>query len=132
MAVPARAWPASTILRLLLGLVMAAVPAGAMAMPQARLVHCGGETCLRLSGHRLHPAVAVRVAGHDLTVKGGRSWNATVPLQTARDWANRAGDTLRLTLADARTGTETEDAVALPPGALGKRVELATLVISAH
>lgn len=111
---------------------MAAVPVTVMAAPLARLVHCGGETCLRISGHRAHSAVAVRIAGRDLAVKGDRSWSATVPLRTARDWANRSGDILRLTLADANTGIENEDTVSLPPGALGKRIELATLVISAH
>jgi hypothetical protein len=118
--------------RLFLGLAMAATPGFALAASQARLVHCGGETCLRISGHRAHSAVIVRVAGRDLAVDGGRSWRATVPLGAARDWTNRSGDMLMLTLADTRSGTERVDAVALPPGALGKRVELATLVIGAH
>lgn len=114
------------------GLALVTTPGHAAAAPQARLVHCGDETCLRISGHRPHAAVVVRVAGHALAVEGEHSWRTTVPLTTARDWANASGDTLMLTLADPLTGTERVDAVTLPPGALGKRVELATLVVRAY
>lgn len=65
-------------------------------------------------------------------MEGGRAWRTTVPIETARGWAHPRGDTLTLTLADRRTGTETEDAVTVPPGALGRRIELATLMVSAH
>jgi len=37
-----------------------------------------------------------------------------------------------LTLVDMSTGTETVDAAAIPPGALGRRVELATLTVHAY
>jgi hypothetical protein len=108
------------------------MPGRVAAAPQARLVHCGAATCLRLSGHRADSGVVVRVAGHDLSVAGNRSWRTTVPLSVARDWVNAKGDTMTLTTADTRTGTQTADAVVLPPGALGKRIELATLVVRAY
>jgi hypothetical protein len=111
---------------------MAATPASVVAAPQAQLVHCGDDTCLRISGHRSHSAVAVRIAGRDLAVEGERNWHATVPLTAARDWMNVSGDTLTLIMADTRTGTETATAVSLPPGALGKHIELATLVVRAY
>jgi hypothetical protein len=111
---------------------MAATPGNAVAAPKARLIHCGDGTCLRISGRRPHSAVAVRVAGHDLPVEGDRSWRATVPLATARDWASAHGGTLTVTLADARSGGESVESVTLPPGALGKRVELASLIVSAY
>jgi hypothetical protein len=132
MGVPVRARPALTKFWLLIGLAMTATPASVTAAPRARLVHCGDETCLRLSGHRSHSAVIVRIAGHDLAVEGDHAWRTTVPLGTARNWADRSGDTMMLTLADTQAGTERVDLVALPPGALGKRVELATLVVHAH
>jgi hypothetical protein len=87
---------------------------------------------LRISGRRSHSAVIVRIAGHDLAVEGENVWRTTVPLSTARDWANKSGDVLMLTLTDTQAGTERTDAVAVPPGALGKRVELASLVVHAH
>lgn len=102
------------------------------AAAQAKLVHCGEAACLRISGHRAHPQVAVRVAGHDLPVTGNRAWQATVPIALARDWASTSGSTMTLTLTDARTGSAYQDTVALPPGALGRKIELATLMVRAH
>jgi hypothetical protein len=115
-----------------LGLAMVAIPDTAVAAPKARLVHCGDATCLRISGRRPHAAVAVRVADHPLMVEGNRSWHATIPLTTARDWASADGGTLTVTLADARSGSESVELVTLPPGALGKRTELATLIVNAY
>jgi hypothetical protein len=115
-----------------LGLALGLVPGAALAATQAKLVHCGQETCLRLSGHRAHTQVAVRVAGHTLAVEGDRAWHATVPLATARDWASASGSVMMLTLTDGQAGGERQEAVTLPPGALGRRVELATLMVSAH
>ena len=111
---------------------MTAIPDSAAAAPKARLVHCGEATCLRISGRRPHAGVAVRIAGQPLMVKGNRSWRATVPLATARDWASARGGTLTVTLADAQTGGESTQIVTLPPGALGKRRELASLIVSAY
>lgn len=111
---------------------MAATPASVVAAPQAQLVHCGDDTCLRISGHRSDSAVAIRIAGRDLAVEGERKWRTTVPLKAARDWMNAAGDTLILTMTDTRTRAEAAEAVSLPPGALGKRIELATLVVRAY
>lgn len=124
--------PASRVFGLFLGLALAATPGSAIAAPKARLVHCNAQTCLRISGHRSHSAVMVRVAGRDLAVRGNRSWRVTLPLATARDLAGGAGDTLVVTLADARTGAESTEVVLLPPGALGKRIELAALIVRAH
>jgi hypothetical protein len=107
--------------------------AGSMAAAaQARLVHCGSETCLRLSGRRANAAVAVRIAGQILAVEGIHAWRVTVPLREARDWRRAADGTLPVTLSDAATGTETMDVAAPPPGALGRRVDLATLIVRAH
>jgi hypothetical protein len=76
--------------------------------------------------------VAVRVAGEDLAVEGGRSWRATVSLATARGWAGTGDGTLMITLVDARTGGEDTEVVALPPGAIGKRLEISSLTVSAY
>jgi hypothetical protein len=111
---------------------MAALPESAIAEPKARLIHCGDATCLRIVGRRSHAAVAVEVGGHRLVVEGNRSWRATMPLATARDWASAHGGTLAVTLVDARTGSESIEVVTLPPGALGKRIELASLIVSAY
>jgi len=116
MALPDRLPPAPRVFSLLLVLAAAAMPETAIAAPPARLVHCGADTCLRIFGHRSNSAVAVRIAGHDVAVEGDRSWRAT----------------LALTLIDTSAKTEINEVVALPPGALGKRIELASLVVRVH
>ena len=63
---------------------------------------------------------------------GGRNWRLTVPLTTAREWGSSTGDALSLALFDPRSNTETQERVELPPGALGRRVELATLIVRAR
>jgi len=132
MALPDRLPPAPRVFSLLLVLAAAAMPETAIAAPPARLVHCGADTCLRIFGHRSNSAVAVRIAGHDVAVEGDRSWRATVPLAAARDGATASGAALALTLIDTSAKTEINEVVALPPGALGKRIELASLVVRVH
>lgn len=132
MAIQVQTRTASRIFRFSLYIALAAMPGRVAASPRAQLVHCGIATCLRISGHRAHSAVAVRIAGQPLSVLGNRAWHAIVPLETARGWLGASGDTLALTLVDPQTGTEAVDAVMVPPGALGRRIELAMLVVSAH
>ena len=117
---------------LLVGLTITAAFAQAAWASQARLVGCGTGTCLRITGHRANSAVAIAVGGHALAVEGGRAWRATVPLATARSWAIPSGYSLTLTLTDAQGGAQSREVVILPPGALGRRVELAMLVVRPH
>lgn len=115
-----------------MGLALAVIPGSAMAASRARLVRCGDQTCLRISGHRSDPAMMVRIGEQPVAVEGNQAWHATVSLSAARAGANASLDTLTLTTADRKTGVETVDMVALPPGALGRRVELATLDVRAY
>jgi hypothetical protein len=116
----------------LLGAAGVSAPAQAERPISARLVHCGMGTCLRLAGRRAGPGVAVRADGHALAVTGERSWRATVPLEEARRWRVVRGYALAVTLADPVAGTEHSQAVAIPPGALGARLELASLIVRAR
>lgn len=110
----------------------AGLPAAAERTSSARLVHCGGETCLRLSGRRVGAATAVRVDGRDLPVVGERSWQVTVPLAEARTWRLIRGYAVPITLVDRASGAERMLAVPVPPGALGARMELASLIVRAR
>jgi hypothetical protein len=112
------------------GLATVAVPASAERTTRARLVQCGEDSCLRLSGRRPSATTVVRVGGRDLAVEGGRAWRATVPLNVARTWPIARGYALRVVLADA--GAERAETMPLPPGALGSRTQIASLVISAR
>ena len=114
------------------GLALLAVPAQAERATQAKLVHCGADSCLRLSGHRPDATTVVRIGGRELAVGGDRRWQATVPLTVARTWPIVRGYALRVVLADTAAGTERSETVVLPPGALGSRIEMASLVVSAR
>lgn len=132
MVPPASPTRAPRLVGFLLGLAMMAAPALSASVAQSRLVHCGRDTCLRISGRRSNPAVSIRIDGDALAVDGNRDWRVTVPLSTARIWARSSGSVLTLTSTDARGGTESRENVMLPPGAFGQRVELASLVVRAH
>lgn len=123
---------ASWMTGLAIGFALAATSGPAMASSRTRLVHCGDQTCLRISGHRSSSTVAIRIAGQPLAVEGGRTWRATVPLSMARSAANASRDRLTLTMINPETQAQTVAFVALPPGALGRRVELATLTVNAR
>ncbi|WP_445191610.1 hypothetical protein ACT009_13660 [Sphingomonas sp. Tas61C01] len=123
---------AALTVRSLLALATLALPSLAAAAPDARLVHCGAHTCLRLTGSRADAAVLVRVAGRAMPVEGARSWRVDLPLAATSGIADPSGQTVTITLADPRTGTERTDTAILPPGALGKPVELASLTVYAH
>lgn len=117
---------------LLFGLALAPAPARAADAPHARLVHCGEDTCLLLSGHRARADVTARIGAHDLALEGGRAWRVAIPLETVRSWAVSSGYSLTVSLVDAQVGSETNQVVILPPGALGRPVELASLVVRGH
>ena len=117
---------------LLLAPLLAVVAAPAAAEPRTRLVHCGADTCLRVSGNRPHAAVAISIAGRAVSVEGARSWRVTLPLAATRGGIDPSGEGLMLTLTDPRTGIEQVQAAILPPGALGRPVILASLTVSAH
>lgn len=129
---PIRARSRSSVLQLCLGIALAPLACGAAAAPRAQLVHCGAATCLRLTGSRAHAAVEVRVAGRAVAVEGARAWRATLPIEAVRGGVDASGTTLAVTLADPRTGVDHAEAAILPPGALGRPIELASLIVSAH
>jgi hypothetical protein len=111
----------SRAIRLAVGLSCALTiiaPAQAERQTRARLVSCGENSCLRLSGYRARAGMVVRIGKHDLTVEGDRAWQATVPLRVA--------------FVDPDAGTERVETVMLPPGSLGSRTEIASLIVSAR
>ena len=107
-------------------------PAQAGQQMRARLVYCGADSCLRLSGYRARATMIVRIGGRDLAVEGDRAWQATIPLDVARAWPIARNYALRVVLVDPDAGTERVETVMLPPGSLGSRTEIASLTISAR
>lgn len=117
---------------LLGGWALVAAPAGAAGPARAGLVHCDTGTCVRLSGHRPGTTATVAIAGRALAVEGGRRWQATVPLDVARNWPIARGYAVHIVVADPERGMVRSERVMLPPGALGSRHEIASLVIGAR
>ena len=116
----------------LLGVLVTVTPVQAGQSARARLVSCGENTCMRLSGYRPRTAMVVRIGGHDIAVAGDRAWEAAVPLAVARTWPTTRNYAVRLALVDPDARTEQVETVMLPPGSLGSRTEIASLTISAR
>jgi hypothetical protein len=103
-------------------------PAMAASGPSARLVSCGGESCLLVTGRRDDAAAAVSINDHAVPVEGGRSWRARLPLSSVRLWAEPYARSISVTVA----GSDSRAEARLPIGLLGHVTNLASLVVSAH
>lgn len=96
--------------------------------PSTWLTHCGGATCLMITGHRRDPAAPILVAGHRVMAQGGRTWRVAVPLSTIGEWSAPAARSISVEVAGQ--GGNVAQAV-LPIGLLGHVTELALLDVSA-
>ena len=118
-----RKWAVALIGALVLGSV--ASPAAAAREVSARLVECGDESCLILTGHREDPAATVSINGRAIAVVGERRWRARVPVETVRLWSVPYARTIEVSMDDSKTSTSVD----LPIGLLGNVTELAALEV---
>lgn len=109
-----------------------AAPSVAAADPAARLVSCGAESCLLVTGHRDSGEAAVLINGHSVDVEGGRSWRVRLPLATVRDWSEPFARKIEVSLQDPKTPETQANYAVLPIGLLGHAPDLASLVITLH
>lgn len=107
-------------------------PAMAASEPSTRLVSCGEQSCLLVSGHREDPDSIVSINGQVVSVEGERGWRVRVPVETVREWSAPFARTIEVSLRNPETQAEAVASVALPIGMLGGTTDLATLVISAR
>lgn len=107
----------------LLAALLVASPAFAAATPATRLVDCGADSCLLVTGQRDDTAAPVSINGHAVRVQGGRKWRAVVPVETLRAWSEPYARTI--TVSVAASGAEAD----LPIGMLGHAENLAMLVV---
>lgn len=121
-----------TALLALLAIAGLAAPAAAAPRPTTRLVRCGDDTCLRISGRRDDPAAAVSINGQAVRAEGGRRWHVRLPIEQVRRWSSPSARTIAVGLVDARTQTAAIAEADLPIGLLGDRIDLASLVVSAR
>ena len=116
------------LLTLALGTALAcafSVPAAAGTKSDTRLVRCGAESCLLVTGRRDHAGSAVSINGHEVPVQGGRRWRARVPVETVREWSAPFARSITVAVED------TAKEASLPIGLLGHAKDLAMLVVRA-
>jgi hypothetical protein len=106
-----------------------ATPALAGDEPSTKLVYCGEESCLRITGAREDSALMVKVNGHPVAAAGEHRWEVRLPLEVVRDWSEPFARTIEVSLHDPATQHETSTSVDLPIGVLGSPIELASLVV---
>lgn len=92
--------------------------------PKLRVVECGAESCLRITGHRDDSAAPVLLNGHQIAVTGRHRWTARVPVAKVRHWSAPYARSIQLSVANE------EHSAQLPVGLLGTRGDLAMLVVS--
>lgn len=116
-----------------LSLMTAVLMAGAMAVPAAacdgaalrtRLVGCGSESCVVVSGHRTSAASKVLINGHEVPASGHHRWTASVPVSTVRAWSAPHARTISVAVDDAVRDAR------LPVGLLSPKTDLAMLVVT--
>jgi hypothetical protein len=105
----------------------------AIAAPAARtrLVSCGSESCLLVTGHRKSADSLVSINNRLVTVEGGRAWRVRVPLAAVREYTSPYARSIEVTVAQADGPEERSEDASLPIGLLGHK-NLATLVVSAR
>ncbi|MBB4858939.1 hypothetical protein HNO88_002265 [Novosphingobium chloroacetimidivorans] len=112
-----------------------AAPAAAQTTPNTRLVDCGEESCLLVTGHRERGSDEVRINGHRVDVQGQRNWRVRLPLAKVREWSAPFARRLEVSthpLASRKDVAQagTADTARLPIGLLGHVPDLASLVIT--
>jgi len=93
-------------------------------VPKLRVVECGAESCLRITGHRDDSTAPVLINGHEIAVTGRHRWTARVPVAKVRNWSAPYARSIQLSVANE------EHSARLPVGLLGTRDDLAMLVVS--
>jgi len=114
------------LLTLALGTAFAfalSAPVMASTKSSTRVVECGAESCLLVTGRRDHAASAVSINGHAVPVQGAHRWRALVPVDTVRQWSDPFARTLTVAVEDSTTEAM------LPIGLLGHVENLAMLVV---
>ena len=99
--------------------------------PRAKLVHCGAQDCLKISGRRDSTSVIVRVNGELVLVEGGTRWRTKLPVARLRRMSPRFARTASVTLSNPLSSTETTYEIDLPIGLLGGTTPLAALEVTA-
>jgi len=105
-------------------MVLTASAATAAPAAGTRLVSCGAQACLLVTGERSLRDAPVSLNGHRVAVEGGRAWHLLLPMATLRAWSEPYARSLAIT-----TGEGEAREVSLPIGLLGHTTDLAALEV---
>lgn len=121
------------------GLLLAiALASGSIASPalagreaSTKLVNCGKDACLQVSGYRANPNSTVHINGNAVSVQGEHSWRVQLPLETVREWSAPFARTIEISVQGRQAESDASISAALPIGLLGGTTDLETLEIRA-
>lgn len=105
-------------------------PCVAASVPSTKLVSCGEQTCLHVTGQRESSAAEVRINGHPVNVQGKRHWRVNVPVSTIREWSAPFARKIEVSTHDQLMHDVAMRHEVLPTGLLGHVPNLASLVIT--
>ena len=97
-----------------------------------RLVTCGHDTCLLVTGSRQFRDDPVAINGHRVAVQGGRNWRLYLPMATVRAWSTPYARSLFIAEGTIVTSEGAGREVSLPIGLLGHTSDLAALEVRAR
>ncbi len=114
-----------------IALVGTGSPAMAEADAKTKLVRCGAQDCLQISGYRADPGLSVTLNGQVVDVEGQHSWRAEIPVETIRQWSAPNAREIEISLQDAASQQRSSVMADLPIGLLGDISALASLEVRA-
>lgn len=100
------------------------VPAPLLAenAPKTRLVKCGAQSCLVVTGKRSNADSQVRLNGYEVRTDGRYKWHVRLPVDTIRAWSAPNARTVTVSIEGASMDAK------LPIGLMG-HANLAVLIV---
>jgi hypothetical protein len=111
--------------------VACASTAAAASAPKTRLVSCGSQSCLLVTGRRESADSLVSINNRLVAVEGRRAWHIRIPLAAVRELASPYARNIEVKVTQADGDEEWSEDASLPIGLLGHN-NLATLIVSAR
>lgn len=106
-------------------------PALAESEPSTKLVRCGAQSCLQVSGYRSDPSATVRLNGQAVDVEGKYGWEVSLPVETVRSLSAPYARSIEVSVHNPETEQVTSANADLPIGLLGGVTDLASLEVRA-
>ena len=115
----------------LMSVTLLPLPALAKDAPETRLVSCGEQSCLMISGRRDHAGQSVSVNGVEIPSNGTDKWRVVLPIETVRALCEPRARTVEVTITDSISGRAAVREARLPVGLLGDSSLLDSIEVTA-